>query len=177
MRNSRTLVGMLLVGCRQKATEFYLFRKCESYERYKTFVCTNKVICQFNPERLPEILVTRIAVSLFNSVFLLASLHLQSINQSINQSIYLCHDVGLGCPEYPSRKLISLLERKKKNRQKSLNSKVEEMQKRSSKIPEEFNMQEGALMPEGRYSLNWPRGEARPSGFRSFRYTKALGFH
>ena len=61
-----------------------------------------------------------------------------------------------------------------KNRQKSLNSKVEEMQKLSSKIPEEFNMQEGALMPWGRYSLNWPRGEARPSGFRSFRYTKAL---
>lgn len=67
--------------------------------------------------------------------------------------------------------------KEKKNRQKSLNSKVEEMQKRSSKIPEEFNMQEGALMPGGRNSLNWPRGEARPSGFRSFRYTKALGFH
>lgn len=41
---------------------------------------------------------------------------------------------------------------------KKLNSKVEEMQKLSSKIPEEFNMQEGALMPWGRYSLNWPRG-------------------
>ena len=51
------------------------------------------------------------------------------------------------------------------------------MQKRSSKIPEEFNMQEGALIPWGRYSLNWPRGEAWPSGFRSFKYTKALGFH
>ena len=67
--------------------------------------------------------------------------------------------------------------KEKKNRQKSLNSKVEEMQKRSSKIPEEFNMQEGALIPRGRCSLNWPRGEAWPSGFRSFRYTKALGFH
>ena len=61
-----------------------------------------------------------------------------------------------------------------KKGEKKLNSKVEEMQKLSSKIPEEFNMQEGALMPWGRYSLNWPMGEARPSGFRSFRYTKAL---
>ena len=61
-----------------------------------------------------------------------------------------------------------------KKGEKKLNSKVEEMQKLSSKIPEEFNMQEGALMPWGRYSLNWPRGEARPSAFRSFRYTKAL---
>ena len=81
---------MLLVGCRQKATEFYLFRKCESYERCKTFVCTNKVICQFNPERLPEILVTRVDVSLFkcfSSGQPAPSIN-QSINQSTNQFIY-----------------------------------------------------------------------------------------
>lgn len=86
LRNSRTLVGMLLVGCRQKATEFYLFGKCESYERYKTFVCTNKVICHFNPERLPEILVTFVAVSLFKCFS--SSQPAPSINQSTNQFIY-----------------------------------------------------------------------------------------
>ena len=86
MWNSRTLVGMLLVGCRQKATEFYLFRKCESYERYETFVCTNKVICQFNRERLPEILVTFVDVSLFKCLFFFqpACTFNQSINQPIN---------------------------------------------------------------------------------------------
>jgi len=147
---------MLLVGCRLKATEFYLFRKCESYERCKTFVCTKKVICQFNPERLPEILVTRVDVSLFKCFS--SGQPAPSINQSTNQFIYAMTWDWVAWSIRAGSSFLCLgdfcKKGEKKNRQKSLNSKVEEMQKRSSKIPEEFNMQEGALMPGGRYSPN-----------------------
>ena len=94
---------------------------------------------------------------------------------SINQFIYVMTWDGVASSIRAGSSFLCLgdfCKKVEKNRQKSSNSKVEEMQKRS--IPKQFNVQEGALMPRERYSLNWSRGQALLSGFK---YMKGLGFH